>query len=54
MPELVNVVIRRMREAFPDFGLPGAMTAQGSGVGDLWELQIDSDGFAQRRDLRCL
>lgn len=52
MPELVNVVITQMRREFPDFGLSGVMTAQGSDVGDLWELYIDDDGYAKMRVLR--
>lgn len=51
MPELVNVVITQMRREFPDFGLSGVMTAQGSDVGDLWELYILDDGFAKKRNL---
>ncbi len=51
MPELVNVLIRQMRKTFPEFGLSGAMTAQGSDVGDLWELYISADGFARKRKL---
>ena len=51
MPELVNVVIRQMRREFPDFGLTGVISAQGSDVGDLWELYIDDDGCAKKRKL---
>jgi len=48
MPELVNVITTQMRREFPDFGLSGVMTAQGSDVGDLWELIIAEDGFAKK------
>ena len=51
MPELVNVVIRQMRREFPDFGLTGVISAQGSDVGDYWELYISDDGFAKKRKL---
>lgn len=51
MPELVNVVITQMRRDFPSFGLIGVMTAQGSEVGDCWELYISDDGFAKKRKL---
>lgn len=51
MPDLVNVVITQMRMKFPDFGLSGVMTAQGSDVGDCWELYISDDGFAKKRKL---
>lgn len=51
MPELVNVVIRLMQKDFPDFGLSDAMLAQGSDVGDLWELFIGDDGFTRTRTL---
>ena len=51
MPELVNVVIRQMRKDFPAFGLTGLMAAQGSDIGDLWELYISDDGFATSRKL---
>lgn len=51
MPEKVNVVIREMQKQYPDFGLSGVMTAQGSDVGDIWELYIGEDGFARKREL---
>ena len=51
MPELVNVMIRQMQKDFPAFGLTGVMAAQGSDIGDLWELYIAEDGFAKKRKL---
>lgn len=51
MPELVNVVITQMRREFSDFGLSGVISAQGSEVGDCWELYISDDGFARKRKL---
>lgn len=50
MPELVNAVITQMRRLYPNFGLSGAMAAQGDNVGDCWELYISEDGYAKRRD----
>ena len=47
----VNFVISDMRKLYPDFGLSGVMTAQGSEIGDLWELYIAEDGHAKRREL---
>ncbi len=40
-----------MRREFPDFGLSGVISAQGSEVGDLWELFIAEDGLARKRKL---
>jgi hypothetical protein len=51
MPELVNVVITQMRREFPDFGLSGVISAQGSEVCDCWELYIFDYGFAKKRKL---
>ena len=51
MPELVNVVITQMRRDFPDFGMTGVISAQGSEVGDCWELYISDVGFAKKRKL---
>jgi len=51
MPEKVNVVITEMRKQYPEFGLSGVMMAQGSNVGDIWELYIAEDGFARKREL---
>lgn len=51
MPELVNVVISQIRKQYPDFGLSGSITAQGSAVGDIWELYIGEDGLARKRGL---
>lgn len=54
MDGLVNVVIREMRTVYPDFGLSGMLKAQGEDVGDLWEVFIDKDGWAQRREVVAL
>lgn len=52
MVEKVNLVIREMRKAMPEFGLTGSMLAQGEGVGDIWELVIGPSGFAERREFQ--
>ena len=46
MDKLVNVVIRQMRQRFPDFKLQGIMYAQGEDFDDKWELVINNDGWA--------
>lgn len=46
--QLVNVVIKVMREEFPDFGLTGTLMAQGEDVDDRWQLVIGDDGLAKR------
>lgn len=51
MVELVNVVVLQMRKDFPEFGLSGSMSAQGSNFNDCWELYISEDGLAQKRNL---
>ena len=48
MYKLVNVVIRVMREKWPDFGLTGGLQAQGEEVGDRWMLFIGEDGWAKQ------
>jgi hypothetical protein len=48
MDKLVNVVLRVMREKWPDFGLAGEMQAQGEDVSDRWALVIGPDGWAAK------
>lgn len=48
MERLVNVVIRLMREQWPDFGLIGELKAQGEDFDDRWLLKIGLDGFATK------
>lgn len=48
--ELVNLVIRLMRQDFPDFGLKGELIAQGEEHDDRWRLVIGDDGWATRVD----
>lgn len=54
MEQLINVVIRQMRKDFPNFGLSGVLRAQGEEMGDIYEVYIGEDGFAQTRDLNPL
>jgi hypothetical protein len=51
LDKLVNVVIRVMREKWPDFGLSGTLAAQGERVEDRWALTIGEDGFAHRHEI---
>lgn len=48
LEKVVNVVIKVMREKWPDFGLVGSMLAQGENVDDRWSLTIGDDGLAHR------
>lgn len=36
MDRLVNVVIKTMRQTWPNFGLSGQLQAQGEEIGDVW------------------
>jgi hypothetical protein len=49
LDKLVNVVIRRMRIEFPDFGLSGSLEAQGERFDDRWTLYIGEDGLAHKK-----
>jgi len=48
LEKLVNVVIRVMRERWPEFGLTGSMMAQGEDCDDRWMLVIGEDGWATK------
>lgn len=48
LEKLVNVVLRVMREKWPQFGLTGTLGAQGEDVEDRWALQMGEDGFAHK------
>ena len=48
LDKLVNVVLRVMREKWPDFGLTGQLQAQGKEFGDRWALVIGTDGWAAK------
>lgn len=50
LPEKVNLIIKLMREEFPDFGLSGHLDAFGEERGDVWKLIIGDDGFASRKE----
>lgn len=43
MEDLIPLVIRLMREDFPDFGLKGRLFAQGEDVGDVYYINVDND-----------
>lgn len=51
MVEIVNFVIKEMKKKNPFFGLKGSIRAQGDEVGDVYEIYIDDDGLAHRRNL---
>jgi hypothetical protein len=51
LDKLVNVVITQVRKEWPDFGLEGALQAQGEEVGDVWMLTIGEDGFAHKQEI---
>lgn len=46
----VNVIVGEMRKMWPDFGLSGHLDAQGENFEDRWQLVIDEDGRAFRRE----
>lgn len=51
MVDAVNVILRVMRETWPDFGLRGRFDAQGEEIGDVWALIAD-EGGARRIELK--
>lgn len=51
MDKQVNVVITQMRKRWPEFGLTGALAAQGEDVTDRWALEIGADGLACKRKI---
>ena len=48
LEKMVNVVLRVMREKWPQFGLTGTLGAQGEDVEDRWALQMGEDGLAHK------
>ena len=52
MDKLVNVVIRQMRQRFPDFKLQGIMYAQGEDFADKWKLVINNNGWAVKERIK--
>lgn len=46
----LNLLLRYMREQFPEFSLTGELMAQGEEVGDLWKIVME-DGVATRKDM---
>jgi len=41
MDSLINLILRLMREKWPDFGVEGKMLAQGESIGDIWTITVD-------------
>jgi len=41
--EKVNLIIKLMRQEYPDFELTGEMSAQGEEIDDIWKLKMDSN-----------
>ncbi len=55
MQYIVNFLVDEVRaDGVSDFGLTGVMDAQGEEIGDVWRLEFDADGVAQRRDVIVL
>lgn len=48
LDKIVNVVLAQMRTKWPDFGLSGALSAQGEDIEDRWSLTIGDDGLAHK------
>lgn len=48
LEDIVNLVLRVMREKWPAFGLVGALCAQGEDVEDRWALTMGEDGLAHK------
>ena len=46
MVDIVNLILRLMKEKWPDFGFYGHMVAQGEDIEDRWTLVIDDAGKA--------
>lgn len=47
MTEKANLIIRLMRDKWPEFSLDGRMTAQGEDVSDRWVLCVEPGGLAR-------
>lgn len=52
MVEAVNFIITKLKERNLKFGLKGKFTAQGESIDDRWELIINKNGFAEKRELK--
>ena len=48
LDKLVNVVLAEMQKQWPEFGLTGALIAQGEEIEDRWSLTIGNDGKAHK------
>ena len=54
LEKIVNVVTSQMRKRWPDFSFTGSMAAQGEEVDDRWQLFIEEDGRATRREVKVV
>lgn len=43
LTEKVNLIIKQMRNVYPDFGLVGELLAQGEEAGDVWILSVENN-----------
>lgn len=50
----VSLVINEMRKEWPQFGLKGALVAQGEDVDDRWQLVIGDDGLAKKVEVQIV
>ena len=51
LEKIVDALIQAMRKEYPQFGLTGSLLAQGEDVEDRWDLFIDQDGRARKRQV---
>lgn len=51
--EKVNLIIRKMQEDYPEFGLSGSLLAQGEDMEDRWLLVIE-DGVAIHKEAKSV
>jgi hypothetical protein len=48
LTKVVNTIIEKMRQQWPDFGLSGQLIAQGEDSEDRWALAIGENGLAHK------
>jgi len=51
MVGVVNMITETMSRSYPDFCFNGKLLAQGEDLEDRWELVIDGNGVAKRKDI---
>lgn len=49
--EALNFILHNLRKESPDLRLIGFLRAQGEELGDIWEIRIDEEGWAYRKEL---